>query len=454
MKTNSQKKTEGFDVGRAVEKNLMKHGIMPPDLATLPKIFYAGKGGYAIEHEGKYIPLTNAEAVCQHLKPYLGKDGDYDRALCHIRLCNFVSYIGPVAGHKSGLHIAPDMETPFLVTIGPKIITGSAGDFPFIDAFLSELFVDGDQITAALGWLRQARKNLLSGKRRPLPAAALVGPRGGGKSLFIELARLILGGRVANAHKSLNGSDKFNIDTLGAELLAIDDDIASRDHRARVALAQGLKRQLFAASVRVEGKFRDVLTMRPIHAVLLAVNSEPENMMVLPAIDDSLADKISLFQCASASLDGLEDRDEIEARLNKELPAFIHFLERTSHPEHMCDRRTGVAAWHHPAIIQKLKDMQIEECFRELIAQCHTVTSSIEEAGYWSGSAAELEQLLLADDRTRSGAKKALWYPSACGTYLGRLAVSGVGITSWKVVRGVTHWKINSLTKGGGVDHV
>ena len=42
----------------------------------LPKIYYAGRGGYAIEHAGKFIPLTCAEVVVQHLKPYLGKKGN------------------------------------------------------------------------------------------------------------------------------------------------------------------------------------------------------------------------------------------------------------------------------------------------------------------------------------------------------------------------------------------
>lgn len=439
-----------------------EHGYQPPaskavkvkiipDPSSMPKIYYAGKGGYAIEHHGKYIPLTSAEAVNQHLKPYLGKNGDYDAALCHIRLNNFVCYIGPVAGHRPGIHTSPDMESPFLVTTGPKLINGMAGDFPFIDGFLTELFSEPEQITNALGWLRQALKNVVLGKRRPLPALALVGPRGCGKSLFIELTRLILGGRSANALKALNGSANFNIDTLGAELLAVDDDIASKNYQARVNLAQGIKRQLFAGSVRVEGKFRDVLNMRPIQAVILAVNSEPENMMVLPAIDDSLADKISLYHCSRANLGGLQDREEIIERLNEELPAFVHFLERTSHPVNMSDRRTGIAAWHHPIVLEKLRDMQIEECFRDLVSQCKEVTSAIDTKGYWEGSALELQQLLLDDNRTRHGARNILTYPSACGEYLGRLRKAGGKITS-KIVRGYKQWKIESLSKGGGVD--
>lgn len=422
---------------------------LPKKNQPLPKIYYAGRGGYAIEHAGKFIPLTCAEAVVQHLKPYLGNKADYDEAICNIRLNNFVSYIGPVAGIAPGLHTSEDMDATFLVTSGPKIIQGTPGDFPFIDSFLSDLFDGEDQLLAALGWLRQARSNLVAGKRRPLPAAALVGPKECGKSLFIELARRVLGGRSANALRALNGSTNFNADTLGAELLVIDDEIASRDQRARVALAQGLKKQLFAASIRVEGKNRDAISMRPIQAVVLAVNSEPENMMVLPALDDSLEDKISLFLCNRARLDGLDTPDQISGRLTAEIPAFINYLENSNHPERLRNRRTGVAAWHNPELLERLKDMAIEERFRELVAQCSAVSFQITTGGAWRGSAAELEKALMEDEQTRHGARTILTWPAACGVYLGRLQKVGRAVISSSVVRGMTQWRIESLGGGG-----
>ena len=411
----------------------------------LPKIYYCGRGGYAIEHSGKYIPLNSDSAVVQHMKQYHGRKGDYDGELCKIRLNNYVSYMGPVAGLAVGLHTSEDMDAPFLVTSGPKIIKGTPGDFSFIENFLGDLFNGEDQAFAAIAWLRQARSNLVAGKRRPLPAAALVGPRDCGKSLFIELTRYTLGGRSANALRALNGSTNFNADALGAELLVIDDEIASRDHRARVALAQGLKKQLFAASVRVEGKYRDVVTMRPIHAVILAVNSEPENMMVLPALDDSLKDKISLFLCNRARLDGLHSRDEISAHLKAEIPSFIYYLENSNHPKHLHNRRTGVAAWHHPELLETLGNMEIEEQFRELLVQCTAISAQITTEGAWSGSAADLENALLYDERTQHGAKRILKWASACGTYLSKIQKTGKARISSSVVRGITKWRIESL---------
>jgi hypothetical protein len=433
--------TEWSEESKCVEA-VVTHQLMP-------KIYYAGRVGYAIEHNGSFIPLTTESQVRQHLTAAGIPATQFNEILCRIRLDNFVSYIGPVAGIAPGLHASEDMEAPFLVTSGPKIIEAKLGEFPFISTFLEDLFGFEEQILAATAWLRQARRNLVSGKRSPLPAAALVGAKECGKSLFIELARRVLGGRSANALRALNGSTNFNADALGAELLVIDDEIASRDPRARIALGQGIKKQLFAGSVRVEGKYRDAVTMRPIHAVILAVNSEPENMMVLPALDDSLEDKISLFLCNRARLDGLDSRDEISERLNAEIPAFIHHLENTSHPERLHNRRTGVAAWHNPELFERLKGMEIEERFRELVAQCSTVSFQITTGGSWRGSAAELEKALMDDDQTRHGARSILTWPAACGIFLGRLQKAGRAIISSSVVRGITQWKIESLGGGG-----
>jgi hypothetical protein len=158
-----------------------------PAMSSLPKIYYAGKGGYAIETHGKYIPLSSSDAVEEHLYPYLGPKGDYADALCNIRLNNYVSYIGPVAGHRPGIHTAPDMETPFLVTTGPKIIQGAPGDFPFIDGFLTEIcwersksppLLDGAGKPSGISWQPK-------GDRCPLPLLSVL--KGAVKALRLSL---------------------------------------------------------------------------------------------------------------------------------------------------------------------------------------------------------------------------------------------------------------------------
>lgn len=93
--------------------------------------------------------------------------------------------------------------------------------------------------------------------------------------------------------------------------------------------------------------------------------------------------------------------------------------------------------------------MEIEERFRELVAQCSKVSVEITTGGTWRGSAAELEKSLMDDDQTRHGARSILTWPAACGVYLGRLQKAGRAIISASVVRGITQWRIESLGGGG-----
>ena len=131
--------------------------------------------------------------------------------LAQIQLRNYVAYLGPVAGNPPGPQECADNGCRFLVTQGPKLIKGEAGPFPFIGKFIKELFgPDPEQVEAAIAWIRQARANVVAGRRRPLPVAALIGPRCCGKTLFIEMVRHMIGGRSAKAYASLNGRTRFN----------------------------------------------------------------------------------------------------------------------------------------------------------------------------------------------------------------------------------------------------
>jgi hypothetical protein len=144
-------------------------------------------------------------------------------------------------------------------------------------------------------------------------------------------------------------------------------------------------------------------------------------------------------------LDGLHSRDEISAHLKAEIPAFIYYLENSNHPKHLHNRRTGVAAWHHPELFETLSNMEIEEQFRELLVQCTAISAQITTVGAWSGSAADLENALLYDERTQHGAKRILKWASACGTYLSKIQKTGKASISSSVVRGITKWRIESL---------
>ena len=105
-----------------------------------------------------------------------------------------------------------------------------------------------------------------------------------------------MGGRSAPAYRALTNENGFNADVIGSELLVIDDEVASRDGRARSRFGQAIKNFLFTSKVRVEAKGRDAFNARPVHALAIALNNEAQHIMVLPELDDNLVDKISLIQ--------------------------------------------------------------------------------------------------------------------------------------------------------------
>ena len=412
---------------------------------SIPEIYYAGRQGYAMRYGETFIPLTSEAQVKQHLLASGVERSDLCDILCRIRTENYVAYLGPVAGHQVGVHHSPDSGEKFLVDKPPKIIEGARGECGFLKNFMAELFGQTQQVDAATGWIRQARRNVIDGKRRPLPAAVLVGPAGCGKTLFFEIARLALGGRAAPALKALSGATNFNSSTLGAELLLVDDEIVSRDYRARTAFSQGIKKHLFASAVEFEGKNRDAITMRPVHAIGVAVNDEAEHLEVLPAMDESMTDKVSLFLCQKAGLDGMSDREEIMRRIIRELPAFLYLLDESEHPEELRNSRTGIAAWQNPEVLQMLREIAPEEALRDLLAQCRAVVDAIVSQGYWDGTANELENALLTDPRTQVATRRLIKHNTACGSYLGRLRSSGKVEVEDRIVQGTTRWRIRSL---------
>jgi hypothetical protein len=427
----------------AQENELSHEAQMEQLLQQLPEIYYAGKSGYWLRQDDMFIPLPREAQVAQHLVAGGVSKKTVPSLLCHIRTHRFVSHAGPVAGYPIGLHTAPESATPYLVTHPPRIIESKMGECSFIERFLTELF--GDQKRIAIAHLRQARINLRKRQRRPLPALALVGPRNCGKSMFIEICRRCLGGRAANAFAALSG-ESFNADTLGAELLVIDDEIASKDYRARTALAQGIKKNAFAGSVRFRPLYHEAINMRPIQMTIIAVNDETEHLQVLPVMDESMRDKLTLLHCSQASLGGIDDREEISRKIDQELPAFLHMLENSKHPMDLHDQRTGAKAWQNPGVLARLQTISAEQRFRELLLQCSVVNDAIKTKGFWEGTAAEVEQLLTEHyASTAHAARSLLTWNSACGSYLGRLEKSGMSDITNKVVNGFTHWKIRRI---------
>lgn len=444
-------KAEEFNEQMAAE-GLTPEAQINEIMATLPPIYYAGKGGYAIEHKGGFIPLPSETQVKQHLAMAGVTKELMTPIVCRIRTDNFVCYIGPVAGQKPGLHRSLDSGQSYLVTHGPKIIEAREGETLFLGRLFDGFVGTGLQRQALIAWLRQARRNVVEGTRRPLPAAIFMGPVNGCKTLMLDITRAIVGGRAASAFPFLAGKTQFNGDIIGAELLTVDDEIAHADHKARTSFGQAIKRDLFASSVRMRRMYHEALDLRPVQLLAIAVNNEPEHLQVLPAVDNTLRDKISLFWCGKGDLGGLTNRGEIWKRIEGELPAFCHYLDSTEHPEILRHPRTGCAAWQSLEALEAMQAISAEERLVELISQSSEVMAEVNGSGKsksegWRGTSTKLESILLEDPMTFHGAKKLFYWPGACGSTLSKLERSGRIDISSTTVQGNRTWTIKNLQR-------
>lgn len=400
---------------------------------VIRNFFYAGKGGFAMRSERGYIPLTSETAVRQHLKQYRIPTAIMGEMLCRIREEQLVHHIGSIAGHQPGLHEFNGDR--FLVTRGPKIIVGQRETPIFLYSLLRDMLHDDqnpEQFKCFLAWLAHCIRAVVGGKRRQTPALALTGPIGNGKSLTIEIIKRCLGGRSEKAYQFFSGDEKFNAELAGAELLVSDDDAVSRDRRSRVQLAQSIKANLFSNSMRVRGMHSAAFSCAPVHAVVIAANSDPEHLRVLPELDDSMRDKIMLMKTKAAILPpDVAGRDErISQMVDADLPAFVSLLDEMDLTT-FYDERGRLKCFWHPEIVEALGLLAPETQFKDLLYQVDVVQRVIAASGKWVGTAAGLQEILTSQGSgVQQAARSLLAWPTACGTFLGRLAgVAGSGVT-------------------------
>ena len=180
-----------------------------------------------------------------------------------------------------------------------------------------------------------------------------------------NLLTTLLGGRAAKPYQFMARLTPFNADLFEGEHLQIEDDQSSTDIRARRNFGTSIKAFSVNESHRLHDKGRRAFNgLKPFWRVTITVNEEPENLMVLPPLDDSLEDKLLLLRAFKCPMpmptDSNEERAAFWARLQNELPAFVHFLTTWTIPPELRSSRFGVRHYHHPDLVEAIHSLAPE----------------------------------------------------------------------------------------------
>lgn len=395
----------------------------------LPVWYYPYSEKYYVQNDMReYIPYSKST-----LKLILRKWGmstraqddeplsEVDELFADVSYNKTVSFAGRLAGARTGCYWINGKR--ILVTQSPNVIAAKPnGEFPMIQSVIDQLFnCDIDQRPYIYGWLKKGRQALVQADPLPGQALILAGPRNAGKNLFQDLVTEILGGRAEKPYRYMIGKTEFNSDLFGAEHLCIADEVPFHDMASRRVFGSKIKDMCVNSLQSCHGKHKEALSLVPLWRLSVSVNDEPENLVMLPPLDDSIADKLIMVRVDRAKMpmptDTPEGRRKFWNAVCAELPYFVNFLDDYEIPEDMKDSRFGIKAFQHPALIEVLQDMSHEVRLLELMD-----TIVVPSSGSWKGTKEELETALLEDPTYKRQVERLLYYPTALQTYLRRLA--------------------------------
>lgn len=314
--------------------------------------FQANNGDWI--HGGKTIVTDCVGAVTGLPREQLAKmlrDAVMDR---------HVAWAGPMAGYGAGYREI--LGSRILVTTGPKLLEPQFGEWANLWRFLQELFGE-EQMQWVLNWLAVAVRDLYGGPETwhyASQAVALCGPAGCGKSCFQHaIVTPLLGGRSAKPYQYMKGDTSFNADLFRAEHLLIEDEVSGKGYEARRAFGEALKNCVASKTVRCHPKNGTALDLEPFWRVTISLNDEPENVLVLPNMEPSLEDKISLLHCSVARVPENWDPSE-------DLRHLLFYLLH-DHQLPPANPRYGVDAYHSEEILRLMNELSPVEQLDELI---------------------------------------------------------------------------------------
>jgi len=343
-----------------------------------------------------------------------------DRVLDEATESRVADYALCIGGTPAGVYDLPGGRV--IVRESPRLLEPVAGDFPTIDAFLTALL--GADTLRFCCWLKVAYEALRAGARRPGQALIIVGPPDCGKSrIQHQIITPILAGRSADPKSFFFGRTDFNAELVGAEHLLIEEVPSSSKHDERLFFGERIKEIVANDTARLHDKQRTAVTVSPFWRLSITLNDNPEKLRCLPPLSDDLAEKIIMLQAKQAPefwqrfANEPDPRKAFRDAIDRELPAFAHWLLGLAVPPDLQGRRYGVQSYIPEELGLTIFEGEQEHHLLLLIDK--GLFAEEDAPTPWRGDAEDLKQALCAELSPVRGSASRL---------MGNIQLSTVGI--------------------------
>lgn len=366
---------------------------------------------------------------------------EMEQALLHITRNNRVDFALNLAGYKEG-RLESDGHV-ILITRGTTPLPGTTGDWTHLKNYVRQLLGE-EGFEYQMSWWKWARRSFAASATLPGQAMIYVGASGIGKSFLQKITTQLLGGRAGDPFRYMTNRSSFNSDLFTCQHLVIEDQFADSGGKGRREFGARLKELVVNQVVSCHAKGADALTLRPKWRLSMSMNDEREHLEVLPPFDQSLLDKIMLFQCQPPEFPFDLSSDEgwklWDEAVTKELPALAQAVDDWEIPARLRSARYGVKSWHDPVLLSQEEESSVENQFLDVLV---FDLKTIEDGEFWQGSSNDLERVLLgASMPSINTTRRLLSWKNATGTYLGRLASKHPDVVTCRKRKGINQWRI------------
>ena len=229
----------------------------------------------------------------------------------------------------------------------------------------------------------------------------LAGPPDRGKSLFTEAIVGGLMGGCADGSDYLVDGGKWTANIAESPVVYVGDGAATADHKLVTAMTNKLKKLVANAAMRSAQKFHAEGDVPWFGRCILSCNTDSESLSILPNMDISTKDKISLYRTSDQPFKFLE-RQEMTKTINNELPWFARHLLDWQIPEELLapNPRFWLVPFHHPDLFavaqQQGRAGLLSEYLVNHMRALYAADPVSRKGKSWKGTAAVLHQSMCA----------------------------------------------------------